>query len=464
MQLCGDAHLSNFGVFASPERRLVFDVNDFDETLPGPFEYDVKRLASSFAVAARHNGFAKRDRSAVTRGCVRAYRKAISAFAGMRTLDAWYASKSEEELRSAARAMAKGAEGAKALKRAERNLAKARGRDSLQALSKLAAVVGGEYRIVSRPPAVIRLEELAASQGRSPDGGGAAGPPSTSPPTWTRCRTTGGRCSNGSRSSTSLARSSAWAASAPVPSSCCFKAATAVTLCSCRRRRPPASVLEGHLPASRYAGPGERVVQGQRLMQSVSDVFLGWSDGSTGRDYYFRQLRDMKGSALVESMAPGAMGFYADLCGWTLARAHARSGDAVAIDAYLGDSDEFEDAVTEFARRYAKQNQRDYEAFLAAIERRQAGGEDGRVRRDDRDQSSSRSIPTSQALASSSSSVSKTFISPGTSHPKALTACSSQSASETTATRSQPLRFFAHSLVSAQAAPRENESNSSPRM
>jgi uncharacterized protein (DUF2252 family) len=366
VQLCGDAHLSNFGVFASPERRLVFDINDFDETLPGPFEYDVKRLASSFAVAARHNGFAKPDRSAVTRRCVRAYHRAISEFAGMRTLEAWYASKSEEDLRSAARAMAKGAKGAKALERAERNLSKARGRDSLQALSKLAAVVGGEYRIVSRPPAIIRLEELAASQGRSPAEAEelvrrhlAAYLDSLSDDRRALlerfkvvdvARKVVGVGSVGTRSFIVL-----------------LQGRDSNDALFLQAKEATGSVLEGHLPASRYAGPGERVVQGQRLMQSVSDIFLGWSDGSTGRDYYFRQLRDMKGSALVESMAPGAMGFYADLCGWTLARAHARSGDAVAIDAYLAESDDFEGAVTEFARSYAKQNQRDYEAFLAAI-------------------------------------------------------------------------------------------------
>jgi uncharacterized protein (DUF2252 family) len=369
VQLCGDAHLSNFGVFASPERRLVFDVNDFDETLPGPFEYDVKRLASSFAVAARHNGFARSDRSAVVRGAVQAYHRAISEFAAMRTLDAWYAHKSEEDLRTAARAMAKGAKGAKgakALERAERNLSKARGRDSLQALSKLAAVVGGEYRIVSRPPAIIRLEELAASQGRS----------QAEAEELVRLQLAAYLDSLSDDRRALLERFKVVDVARKVVGVGSVGTRSFIVLLQGRDGGDPLflqakeatrSVLEGHLPASRYPGPGERVVQGQRLMQSVSDIFLGWSDGTIGRDYYFRQLRDMKGSALVESMALRAMGFYADLCGWTLARAHARSGDAVAIDAYLGDGDEFEGAVTEFARRYAKQNQRDYEAFLAAI-------------------------------------------------------------------------------------------------
>jgi uncharacterized protein (DUF2252 family) len=366
VQLCGDAHLSNFGVFASPERRLVFDVNDFDETLPGPFEYDVKRLASSFAVAAKHNGFAKPDRSAVVRGCVRAYHRAISEFAAKRTLDAWYASKSEEDLRTAARAMAKGAKGAKALERAERNLSKARGRDSLQALSKLAAVVDGEYRIVSRPPAIIRLDELTASQGGS----------QAETEQLVRLQLAAYLDSLSDDRRALLERFKVVDVARKVVGVGSVGTRSFVVLLQGRDSGDPLflqakeatrSVLEGHLPASRYPGPGERVVQGQRLMQSVSDIFLGWSAGTIGRDYYFRQLRDMKGSALVESMAPRAMGFYADLCGWTLARAHARSGDAVAIDAYLGDSDEFEGAVTEFARRYAKQNQRDYEAFLAAI-------------------------------------------------------------------------------------------------
>jgi uncharacterized protein (DUF2252 family) len=367
VQLCGDAHLSNFGVFASPERRLVFDVNDFDETLPGPFEYDVKRLASSFAIAAKHNGFAKADRRAVTRSSVRSYREAIAAFASMPTMQVWYAQKSERELRNAARALAKGDKGMKALERAERNLAKARRRDSVQALSKLASIVGDEYQIVSRPPTVVRLRDLASSQGLGPEAADhlvrqhlaayAASLPDDRQALLERfevvdvARKVVGVGSVGTRAFIVL-----------------LQGRDRDDVLFLQAKEANRSVLEDHLPASRYPGSGERVVRGQRLMQSVSDILLGWSDGaSTGRDYYFRQLRDMKGSALVESMAPQTMTFYAELCGWTLARAHARSGDAVALHAYLGAGDDFDVAVTAFATRYAKQNQRDYAAFLAAL-------------------------------------------------------------------------------------------------
>jgi uncharacterized protein (DUF2252 family) len=368
VQLCGDAHLSNFGVFGSPERRLVFDVNDFDETLPGPFEYDVKRLAASFAVAAKHNGFSKQDRAAVVRTAVRGYRETVTAFAGMRTLDIWYARRSEDELRRAARAMGKGAKGAKALERAERNLEKARRRDSLQALSKLAEVVDGEYRIVSRPPTVMRLHDLAATYGRSMEEADEL----------VRQAFAAYRASLSDDRQSLLERFRVVDVARKVVGVGSVGTRAFIVLLQGRdlddalflqAKEAGRSVLEGHLPPSRYDCSGERVVQGQRLMQSVSDIFLGWSEGGpTGRDYYFRQLRDMKGSALVESMAPRAMTFYADVCGWTLARAHARSGDAVAIAGYLGDGDEFDEAMVRFAARYEKQNRRDFEAFLAAID------------------------------------------------------------------------------------------------
>ena len=368
VQLCGDAHLSNFGVFASPERRLVFDLNDFDETLPGPFEYDVKRLAASFAVAARNNGFAKRDRATVVRASVRAYRNAMSDFAGMRTLDVWYASVSDEELRAAARKLSRRMGEVKALKRGERNLDKARTRDSLQALSKLAEVVDGEYRIVSQPPIVLRLGDLSAVHGRSLEESeelvrmGFAAYQASLP--------------DDRRALLDRFRMVDFARKVVGVGSVGTRAF--IVLLEGRGRQDPlflqakeatASVLEGHLPPSRYDNPGERVVQGQRLMQAASDIFLGWSEGApTERQYYFRQLRDMKASALVESMSPAVLGFYAELCGWTLARAHARSGDPVALTAYLGTTDQFDKAVTDFALRYAKQNQRDYEAFLAAVD------------------------------------------------------------------------------------------------
>ena len=371
VQLCGDAHLSNFGVFASPERRLVFDINDFDETLPGPFEYDVKRLASSFAVAAKHNGFSKSERTAVVRSSVTAYREAVAAFAGMSTMQVWYAHRSEKELRRAAREMVRGmgdkrSKGAEALARARRSLAKARRRDSMHALAKLAEVVDDEYRIVSRPPTVVRLEELASSQGRSIHEVEAL----------VQDQFAAYRASLPDDRQALLSRFRVVDVARKVVGVGSVGTRAFIVLLEGRdkddalflqAKEATRSVLEGHLPSSRYACAGERVVQGQRLMQSVSDIFLGWSGGEpAGRDYYFRQLRDMKGSAMVEGMAPAAMTFYADVCGWTLARAHARSGDAIAIAAYLSNGD-FDEAVTRFASRYEKQNRRDFDAFRAAI-------------------------------------------------------------------------------------------------
>jgi uncharacterized protein (DUF2252 family) len=255
----------------------------------------------------------------------------------------------------------------KALKRGERNLDKARTRDSLQALSKLAEVVDGEYRIVSQPPIVLRLGDLSAVHGRSLEESeelvrmGFAAYQASLP--------------DDRRALLDRFRMVDFARKVVGVGSVGTRAF--IVLLEGRGRQDPlflqakeatASVLEGHLPPSRYDNPGERVVQGQRLMQAASDIFLGWSEGApTERQYYFRQLRDMKASALVESMSPTVMGFYADLCGWTLARAHARSGDPVALTAYLGTTDQFDKSVTDFALRYAKQNQRDYETFLAAV-------------------------------------------------------------------------------------------------
>ena len=383
VQLCGDAHLSNFGVFGAPDRRLVFDVNDFDETLPGPFEYDVKRLAASMAVAARHNGFPRPEVTSVTRAAVAAYREAMAEFSQMRTLEVWYARLSEDELRQAlerqlpalGRAEGQGhgggkaaaKEGKKLRKRFEKNLAKARSRDSLRALSKLAEVVDGRYRIVSDPPVVVPSRELDATYG------------------FDREQLEGVilRQLAGYRSSLEPDRRQLlerfevvdWARKVVGVGSVgtrCF-----IALLQGRDADDPlflqvkeasASVLEGPLPRSRFDQPGERVVQGQRLVQAASDIFLGWSRGEEpGRSYYWRQLRDMKGSAQVERMPAEALTSYGRVCGWTLARAHARSGDPVAIAAYLGQDDAFDRAVTDFSRRYADQNDRDFDAFAQAV-------------------------------------------------------------------------------------------------
>jgi uncharacterized protein (DUF2252 family) len=387
VQLCGDAHLSNFGVFASPERVLLFDVNDFDETLPGPFEYDVKRLAASFTIAARNNGFAKADARSVTMTCVAAYREAMAGFAGMRTLDIWYAHLSEDELLTAIRRAAKqvakdraakqAAKGKKSAKdaqearklgkRALKTAQKAHTRDSLQALSKLGEMADGRYRIVSMPPVVVPFRELSEVYGISPDQ-----LQQVIDHQFREYRSTlqADRRQLLERFETvDMARKVVGVGSVGTRAF--------ILLLQGRDHGDPlflqvkeatASVLEDHLPQSRYRQPGERVVQGQRLMQASSDIFLGWAKGEqANRYYYWRQLRDMKGSAEVETMPPEGLAFYARICGWTLARAHARSGDAAAIAAYLGTSDRFDKSITGFSQRYADQNERDYQAFTDAV-------------------------------------------------------------------------------------------------
>jgi uncharacterized protein (DUF2252 family) len=389
VQLCGDAHLTNFGVFGSPERRLVFDVNDFDETLPGPFEYDVKRMVTSFVIAARDNGFSASDAEAAAREATAAYRTAMAGFAQLGIMDIWYASLDEDAIRTAVRGALddiekaekeaksgkekeRAREQAKIAKRAAKRTAKAaekaRTRDSTQALSKLGEMVGGRYRIVSQPPVLIPLRELAFDMA-----------PEMTPR----------QIEEGIRDQFRAYRDTLQPdrrhlleqfeivdAARKVVGVGSVGTRAYIVLLQGRDANDPLflqvkeatrSVLEGHLPRSRYRQHGERVVHGQRLMQAASDIYLGWSRGPRGRDFYWRQLRDMKGSAEIEEMTPLGLGGYARICGWTLARAHARSGDPVAIAAYLGDGDEFDRSINDFAIRYADQNERDHEQFVAAI-------------------------------------------------------------------------------------------------
>jgi uncharacterized protein (DUF2252 family) len=377
VQLCGDAHLSNFGAFASPERRLLFDLNDFDETLPGPFEYDVKRLAASFMIAARNNGFTKADTRAATLASVAAYREAMASFAAMGTLDIWYAHLDEDELlkavQSAAAKVSKASKkAAKAAKQAERTArktaAKAHTRDSLQALSKLGELVDGQYRIVSQPPIVVPARELETTYGVSAE--------TLEGVIHKQYRAYRATLRDDQRQL--LERFQMVDMARKVVGVGSVGTRAYIVLLQGRDQQDPlflqvkeatASVLEGHLPKSRYKQPGERVVRGQRMMQAASDIFLGWTRGQVeaNRSYYWRQLRDMKGSAEVESMAPVGLGFYARTCGWTLARAHARSGDPVAIAEYLGEDDQFDRSIGDFAKRYADQNELDYQAFADAI-------------------------------------------------------------------------------------------------
>jgi uncharacterized protein (DUF2252 family) len=366
-QLCGDAHLSNFGAFASPERQLLFDVNDFDETLPGPFEYDVKRMAASFTIAARNNGFNESDVRTATRASVTAYREAMAGFAQMTTMDVWYAHLSTDEIMAAVRKGAKTKQDAKLAKRTKKVVKKARTRDSLQALSKLGELVDGSYRIVSQPPIVIPERELAATYGLSPKDVERE----------VRGQFRGYRETLEDDRRHLLERFQYVDLARKVVGVGSVGTRAFIVLLQGRDQQDPlflqikeamASVLEDHLPKSRYKHHGERVVRGQRMMQAASDIYLGWTTGGDAtRHFYWRQLRDMKGSADIEAMGPSGLTAYARVCAWTLARAHARSGDPVAIAAYLGPSDKFDRSIADFSDRYADQNERDYEEFIGAI-------------------------------------------------------------------------------------------------
>ena len=365
VQLCGDAHLSNFGGFASPERTLVFDLNDFDETLPGPFEYDVARMAASFTIAGRNNGFSPADADRSAQAAIRAYREAMAEFASMRTLDVWYAHLAVEEMLASLQPSDKLER--KQLARTRKTVAKARTKDSLQAQSKLTEVVDGRRRIISDPPVVVPERELIEM----------AGVTAEELSRQLRQRYRAYRMTLPDDRRRILERFEFVDLARKVVGVGSVGTRAFIGLLEARDGQDPlflqvkeatASVLEDHLPTSRYKQPGERVVQGQRLMQASSDIFLGWTRGiDESRFYYWRQLRDMKGSAEVELMTPSGMTYYAGFCGWTLARAHARSGDPVAIAAYLGKSDRFDRAMADFAAKYADQNERDHESFVAAV-------------------------------------------------------------------------------------------------
>ncbi len=365
VQLCGDAHLSNFGAFAAPDRRLVFSINDFDETLPGPFEWDVKRLVASFAVAGRDRGFSAGKRAAVNMTVAKAYRRAMRDFSRMGTLDLWYLR--EDVADSATRWLDQMSD--KQVKRFERNLAKTQAKTSLRAFDKLTEIVDGEARIVSDPPSVIPIEEIA-SAARAEEIDDAM-------------RTvmgSYGRSLPGDRRRL-LRRFRYVHAARKVVGVGSVGTRAWIMLLTGRDAEDPLflqfkeaqpSVLEGFLGKSKFSNHGQRVVEGQRLAQAASDILLGWIrfPGVDGvqRDYYVRQLWDRKGSALIEAMNPAVMTIYAELCGRGLASAHARSGDATAIAAYLGKGDKFDRALARFAESYADQNELDYAAVRDAVD------------------------------------------------------------------------------------------------
>ena len=366
VQACGDAHLSNFGIFGSAERRLMFDVNDFDETLPGPWEWDVKRLAASLEVAARGNGFPGKQRRGIVSAAVARYRQAMRDFAHMTNLDVWYAHVDMEQLRKQFESQLH----PRQRKLVDKGLAKARTRDSMQEVGKLTQVVDGRPRIISDPPLLVPIEELMPKEtdrtAFEEQIGGLIGK-------YRRTLETDRRYLLEQYEFCDLARKVVGVGSVGTR---CW-----IVLMLGRDDADPlflqvkeaeASVLSRFVGASKFANHGQRVVAGQRLMQASSDIFLGWQRTEAGldgrpRDFYVRQLRDWKLSVDIENILASGMRLYGELCGWTLARAHARSGDRIAIAAYLGASDAFDQAVTQFAAAYADQNERDHQSLVDAV-------------------------------------------------------------------------------------------------
>ncbi len=366
VQACGDAHLANFGIFGSAERRLMFDINDFDETLPGPWEWDVKRLATSLEVAGRDNGFDSKDRLTVVTAAVASYRQAMRAFARMTNLDVWYAHADMDQLRAEFDSQMQ----ARQRKMWDKGMAKARTRDSMEELTKLTRVVGGRLRIVSDPPLLVPIDELipeeqelAAFRAQLASLIGK----------YRRTLETDRGFLLEQYEFADMARKVVGVGSVGTR---CW-----IILLLGRDGSDPlflqvkeaeASVLSRFAGTSKYANHGQRVVAGQRLMQATSDIFLGWQRNEAGldgrpHDNYVRQLRDWKYTMPIEAMRPRGMRIYGEACGWTLARAHARSGDRIAIAAYLGGSAVFDKALARFAAAYADQNERDHKSLVDAV-------------------------------------------------------------------------------------------------
>jgi len=366
VQACGDAHLSNFGIFGSAERRLVFDVNDFDETLPGPWEWDVKRLAASLEVAARENGYPAKKRRAIVVAAAGRYREAMRAFAGMTNLGVWYAHADMDQLRAQFAAQLQ----AKQRKRMDKGLAKARTRDSLQEVAKLTRMVDGRPRIVADPPLLVPVDQLVPDEVDRQDLRSLL---TDMIAKYRRTLETDRRYLLEQFEFADMAHKVVGVGS--VGTRCWIilmlgrDAADPLFL---QVKEAEASALSYFVGASKYHNQGQRVVAGQRLMQATSDIFLGWQRVENGlddrsRDFYVRQLRDWKFSLDIEDLIPRGMRLYGELCGWTLARAHARSGDRIAIAGYLGSSHTFDQAIAEFSAAYADQNERDYQALVTAV-------------------------------------------------------------------------------------------------
>jgi len=365
VQACGDAHLSNFGLFGSPERKLLFDVNDFDETVPAPWEWDVKRLAASLEVAARENGFSDKDRRKIVLGSARRYREVMRQLSGESNLDVWYTQVDMDDFRARFDGLLKDRQ----RKVLDKGLVKARTRDSMQELGKLTRMEDGQPRIISEPPIIVPLRDLLGELAGAVD---IAKELRDLVGKYRRTLQPDRRVLLEQYDFADIARKVVGVGSVGTR---CW-----IILMLGRDESDPLflqvkeaeeSVLARFAGPSKYDNQGERVVNGQRLMQAASDIFLGWQrfaglDGKS-RDFYVRQLRDWKFSVDIAAMIPRGLRLYGELCGLTLARAHARSGDEIAIASYLGASDVFENAIADFSAAYADQNERDFEAFTAAI-------------------------------------------------------------------------------------------------
>jgi uncharacterized protein (DUF2252 family) len=366
VQACGDAHLSNFGLFGSAERRLMFDVNDFDETLPGPWEWDVKRLAASLEVAARENLIPVKQRREIVTAAIARYRMAMREFASMTNLDVWYAPADITELRAQFDTQIR----AKQRKVLDQGVAKAHTRDSMQELAKLCQTVDGRPRIISDPPLLVPLEDLVPAETERADFEGEV---TGLIAKYKRTLETDRRYLLEQFEFCDMARKVVGVGS--VGTRCwivLLLGRDETDALFLQVKEAEASVLSRFVGASKYANQGQRVVAGQRLMQASSDIFLGWQrieaglDGKS-RDFYVRQLRDWKFSVEIATLRPEGLHLYGGLCGWTLARAHARSGDRIAIASYLGGSDVFDRAIAKFAPAYADQNERDHQALVDAV-------------------------------------------------------------------------------------------------
>jgi uncharacterized protein (DUF2252 family) len=366
VQACGDAHLSNFGVFGSAEHHLVFDVNDFDETLPGPWEWDIKRLAASVEVAGRANQYSDKDRQRIVMATVASYRQAMRDFAGKTNLEVWYAHADVDQLVLELQSRMD----TRQRKLLEKDLSKARTRDSIAEVSKLTRLVDGQRRLISDPPLLVPVDELLPKKA---DRDATVAQLKDQVAKYRLTLQTDRRHLLEQFEFVDIARKVVGVGS--VGTRCwvvLMLAGDDSDPLFLQVKEAEESVLSRFVGASKYTNEGQRVVAGQRLMQASSDIFLGWQraagklDGKQF-DYYVRQLRDWKFSLDIATMVPRGMRLYGELCGWTLARAHARTGDRVAIAAYLGGSDVFDRAIDQFAIAYADQNERDHKALVDAV-------------------------------------------------------------------------------------------------